>query len=220
MTMWDTATPFGPIQSEREVQNLRLRTVILAGHAGDADTARAHLADPDPVVRAAAVSALARAEALDAHTLRASLADEHPSVRRRAVEVAAAAGFAPHEVDLTPLLDDPDDRVVEVAAWGLGEQHPPAVAAVEPLCTLVREHADSLVREAAVAALGAIGNSAALDTILAATRDIATVRRRAIIALAPFDGPEVDAALARAVEDRDWQVRQAAEDLLAPPPPD
>ena len=33
------------------------------------------------------------------------------------------------------------------------------------------------------------------------------------IALAPFDGPEVDAALARALEDRDWQGRQAAEDL-------
>ena len=37
----------------------------------------------------------------------------------------------------------------------------------------------------------------------------------AVIALAPFEGPEVEAALARATEDRDWQVRQAAEDLLA-----
>ncbi|MFP3906108.1 MAG: hypothetical protein ACLFWR_03700, partial [Acidimicrobiales bacterium] len=54
--------------------------------------------------------------------------------------------------------------------------------------------------------------------ILAATTDIATVRRRAVIALAPFEGPEVDAALERARTDRDWQVRQAAEDLLAPPP--
>jgi hypothetical protein len=34
--------------------------------------------------------------------------------------------------------------------------------------------------------------------------------------VAPFDGPEVDAALARAREDRDWQVRQAAEDLTDP----
>jgi uncharacterized membrane protein len=40
------------------------------------------------------------------------------------------------------------------------------------------------------------------------------VRRRAVIALAPFDGPEVDDALERARTDRDWQVRQAAEDLL------
>jgi hypothetical protein len=36
-----------------------------------------------------------------------------------------------------------------------------------------------------------------------------------VIALAPFAGPEVDAALARALEDRDWQVRQAAEDLTS-----
>ena len=28
-----------------------------------------------------------------------------------------------------------------------------------------------------------------------------------------LDGPEVDAALTRALTDRDWQVRQAAEDL-------
>jgi len=32
--------------------------------------------------------------------------------------------------------------------------------------------------------------------------------------VAPFDGPEVDAALRAALDDRDWQVRQAAEDLL------
>jgi HEAT repeat protein len=69
------------------------------------------------------------------------------------------------------------------------------------------------VREAAVAALGAIGDAAGLPAILAATGDKATVRRRAVLALAPFGGDEVDAALARAREDRDWQVRQAAEDL-------
>jgi hypothetical protein len=34
-----------------------------------------------------------------------------------------------------------------------------------------------------------------------------------VLALAPFEGPEVDAALERAASDRDWQVRQAAEDL-------
>jgi hypothetical protein len=34
-----------------------------------------------------------------------------------------------------------------------------------------------------------------------------------VLALAPFDGAEVDAAIERALVDRDWQVRQAAEDL-------
>ena len=54
---------------------------------------------------------------------------------------------------------------------------------------------------------------AGLPAILRALDDKATVRRRAVIALAPFDGPEVDAALERSRTDRDWQVRQAAEDL-------
>src|SRR5437762_1926107 len=76
-------------------------------------------------------------------------------------------------------------------------------------------HADALCREAAVAALGAIGDPAGLPAILRATTDKPAIRRRAVLALAPFDGPEVDAALQRALTDRDWQVRQAAEDLLA-----
>ena len=39
------------------------------------------------------------------------------------------------------------------------------------------------------------------------------MRRRAVLALAAFEGPDVEAALARALEDPDWQTRQAAEDL-------
>ena len=53
-----------------------------------------------------------------------------------------------------------------------------------------------------------------LDAVLAGTHDKPAVRRRAVVSLAAFEGPEVDAALRRALGDRDWQVRQAAEDLL------
>jgi HEAT repeat protein len=102
---------------------------------------------------------------------------------------------------------------VEVAAWASGEREPPEPGAVDALTRLAAGHHDALVREAAVAALGAIGDPAGLPSILAALGDKATVRRRAVLALAPFDGPEVDAALATARGDRDWQVRQAAEDL-------
>jgi HEAT repeat protein len=89
-------------------------------------------------------------------------------------------------------------------------------ALVPVLARIATSHDDPLCREAAVAALGAIGDAAGLPAILAGTRDKATVRRRAVIALAPFEGAEVEAALRAALEDRDWQVRQAAEDLLAP----
>ena len=75
------------------------------------------------------------------------------------------------------------------------------------------------MREAAVAALGALGDDRALDAILAATTDRPAIRRRAVLALAPYVDPEHHgrggvAALERALADRDWQVRQAAEDIL------
>jgi HEAT repeat protein len=88
-------------------------------------------------------------------------------------------------------------------------------ATVRLLAHLAGEHADSLCREAAVAALGAVGHPDALAAVLRATDDRATVRRRAVLALAAFDGTEVTAALQRLTGDRDLQVRQAAEELLA-----
>jgi HEAT repeat protein len=86
---------------------------------------------------------------------------------------------------------------------------------VQALSDTVYKHPDALVREAAVAALGCIGTPSAKAPILHAIGDKATVRRRAIIALSAFEGDDVEAALSQATSDRDWQVRQAAEDLLA-----
>jgi HEAT repeat protein len=72
------------------------------------------------------------------------------------------------------------------------------------------------VREAAVAAIGAIGDELGLPAVLKATTDKPAVRRRAVLALAAFDGPEVDAAWERARSDRDRQVRDAVDELLGP----
>lgn len=90
---------------------------------------------------------------------------------------------------------------------------------MQRLIDLTTSHEDPLVRESAVAALGALGDERAVPAILRACADKPTIRRRAVLALAPFSGPEVDAALGRALEDRDWQVRQAAEDVLGPSAP-
>lgn len=186
--------------------------VALAGHRGDETTVRAGLDAGDPRTRAVALGALARIGRLRAADLRAALTDPDPSVRRRAAE---EAGRAPAVVvDLVPVLADPDPSVVEAAAWACGERDPAAPAAVTALSALAVDHDDPLCREAAVAALGALGHEDGLGAILAATRDKPAVRRRAVIALAPFEGENVDAALQRALEDRDRQVRQAAEDLL------
>lgn len=192
----------------------RRRRAALAGHAGDEATARDLLHDADPGTRATALGALARLDAATVDDLRAAVSDPAPAVRRRAAEVVAAHDPGP-AVSLLGLLADDDPTVVEVAAWACGERRPAEPGAVDALAALATGHADALCREAAVAALGAIGDEAGLAAILRATTDRATVRRRAVIALAPFEGPEVEAALARALSDRDWQVRQAAEDLLA-----
>ncbi len=189
----------------------RRTAAAVAGHLGDEAAARAGLGDPSPAVRATALSALARMERATTDDVRAALADGDPAVRRRALEVAVP--FA--DVDLVGmLLHDDDDLVVETAAWALGERggDDEAVAALSVVAT---SHDEALCREAAAAALGAIGDPAGLPALLAATRDKPAVRRRAVIALAPFEGEEVTEALQRALTDRDWQVRQAAEDLLA-----
>ena len=201
----------------------RRRQAVLAGHRGDGAAARAGLHDADPAVRAASLGALNRIGAATGEDLTAALADPDPAVRRRACEVAA--GRPEGGEDLRALLDDADPSVVETAAWALGEHGQAAAEAVVALARIATDHADPLCREAAVAALGAIGDPSGLAAILAATSGRPAVRRRAVIALAAYEGPTVDEALRRALGDRDWQVRQAAEDLLdvrpgeSPPPP-
>jgi len=190
----------------------RRRQVVVAGHEGDAATARAGLTDPDPRVRTAALGALERCDALSTDELGAALADADRAVRRRAALVAA--GRDDVAGPLHALLDDPDDTVVEVAAFAWGER-PDGAEAVDRLAGLATTHDDALCREAAVAALGSIGDPKGLAAVLAGCADRATVRRRAVLALAAFEGPQVTEMLERLSEDRDLQVRQAAEDLLA-----
>ena len=164
-------------------------------------------------MRSTALGALARLDELTAAELAAGLEDDAPGVRRRALSIAATRpGDEPPAT--VPLLDDPDPVVAETAAWACGERMPTEAAAAEALARLAREHPEHLVREAAVAAIGAIGDPVGLPAVLAALGERATIRRRAVVALAAFEGPEVDAALRTALDDRDRQVRQTAEDLL------
>ncbi len=192
----------------------RRRDAALAGHAGDEAAARRALADPAAAVRATALGALARAGQLRVADVIAAGDDHEPVVRARAAEVTAVLGPVAARVALRALAD-PDARVVEAGCFALGEIGQGGVSTVTTLSDVGRDHPDPLCREAAVAALGAIGDPSGLPAILHATSDKPAVRRRAVLALAPFEGPDVDAALERALTDRDWQVRQAAEDLGA-----
>ena len=174
----------------------------------------------DARVRSAALGALIRGGGGPARAAwRISARDPDAAVRRRAGELAPSVVPAPGRGILT-LLTDSDAFVAETAAWALGETEwtgPTRARVVSALGRAAGEHPDPLVRESAVAALGAIGDDRGLPAILAACRDRPPIRRRAVLALAPFEGPEVGAALEAARADVDWQVRQAAEDLSESP---
>lgn len=190
---------------------LRRRQVTVAGHQGDVATARSGLSDDASVVRLSALGALSRIDALEPTDLEVALGDPSAAVRRRAAELAASFP----EIPLEAALRDPDPGVVEMAAWSAGEREDPRLV---PLLMAISDrtsgHADPLCREAAIAALGAIGDQSALEAVVAALDDKPAVRRRAAVALAAFDGPEAEDGLRRCLTDRDWQVRQVAEDLL------
>ncbi len=190
----------------------RRRQAARAGFTGDTEDAASALTDPDPDVREAGLRSLARRDRLDDRRLADALADAAPTVRIAALELAAhRPGPA-----IQHLLDDPEPAVVEQAAWACGERDTDDTPPITRLAALAVEHEDPLVREAAVAALGALGDDAGLPAVLAATSDKPAVRRRAVLALAAFDGPEVDAAWERARSDRDRQVRDAVDELLGP----
>lgn len=199
----------------------RRRSVVVAGHRGDLDTVRAHLRDTAGAVRASALGALARSGALEPADLVPALGDDEPAVRRRAAREAAALPDEPGPpgvvTALVALLDDDDPSVTEVAAFALGEVSPGGATAdvVAALGRTATDHPDALCREAAVAALGSLGDPAGIDSVLAACEDRATVRRRAVLALAAFEDERVTEQWRRLASDRDIQVRQAAEDLLA-----
>jgi HEAT repeat protein len=192
--------------------NDRWREVVEAGHRGGDDAvalARSAMNDADVAVRELALGALDRLGQLTDSDLVGALGDAAAPVRRRAVELIARRPA----IDLLPALDDDDPIVVEHAAWACGEHESVADDVLTRLIELAGASQVSLVREAAVAALGAIGDRRGLPAIIAGCADQPAVRRRAVLALAPFEGAEVEATIERALVDRDWQVRQAAEDL-------
>jgi HEAT repeat protein len=175
--------------------------------------------DPDARVRSVALGALVRAgsKRSAAGAWRHAANDPDANVRRRAAELAPALGPAASPTVLLALLTDPEPLVAEAAAFALGEHPHPTARVVVALSRAATTHDDALVREAAVAALGAIGDPGALPAVLAACDDKPAVRRRAVLALAAFEGDEVEQRLRMALTDRDWQTRQAAEDLLHKP---
>jgi HEAT repeats len=190
--------------------------LLRAGFADDADSAAliaAALGSGDPRTRVLALRAASRRHLLDSAGWTCAIEDDAGEVRREALTLYAHEGPRDDALDRCAqrALADPDPLVVDAAAFALGEHR--CVAAVDDLVTVAAHHRDPRCREAAVAALGDLGDERGRETIIAALGDKAPVRRRAVVALSNFEGPDVEAALESARADRDWQVRAAVDQL-------
>ena len=177
---------------------------------------RAARDDPDPAVRARAVRAAARLGRRSVADRVRGLRDAAVEVRRGACELEARSPRRSERVEAA-LIEVPGltRTPLVVVSGGRGAGRGPVTRRARPLAATARAHDDARCREAAIAALGAIGDPDGLDAVLAGLEDKPAVRRRAVVALAASVRRAVEAALARALEDRDWQVREVAQALLA-----
>jgi HEAT repeat protein len=191
-------------------------SLLRAGFAlGDdfASVLRTNTQSPIPRHRILALRGMVRQNLVTPDDWLRALSDAGVDVRREALNQIAHAELDDEHIfaALMRCLDDDDALVVDGAVFALGEHL--FVGAVEKLCVIATSHEDARCRESAIAALGAIGDDRARPAILGALDDKPPVRRRAIVALSNFEGPDIDEALARASEDRDWQVRAAVNQL-------
>lgn len=148
--------------------------------------------------------------------LLAALDDTDAAVRREAAEAAGHHAVTAQALGsrLARMFTDDDDvHCREAAAFALGESGD--LTAADTILAALEAEVSPLVREAAVAALGALGRPDTLAAVIGmTTREKPAVRRRAVVALAAFDDPGADAAIVAACKDRDRYVREAAEWLL------
>ncbi|HTJ40847.1 MAG TPA: HEAT repeat domain-containing protein [Kofleriaceae bacterium] len=185
---------------------------------GIAPDVAAHAGDPDPKVRALAVSVLAKLDAAGADAaIVTALGDDAPNVRASAARAAAVLarihGSAP--ASLAPALTAQlkakgwEDRMNAASALG-------AIGASSASAELARVLTDdnAWVREAAASSLGALKakDGPVVDALLAATRDdVPPVRRAAAAALVAIGDPRARARLDElAKNDPDDSVRRAA----------
>ena len=168
------------------------------------------LRDPIAAVRATALGARAQQGRLDAPSLVTAMADPSPAVRRRAAQLAGSWQGRSDALTgkLIDSLGDEDPLFVIAVLVALADRQ--AMAAITAVSAVARTSSEPLVIEEAIATLGALGDPEGLAIILAVLPTAkAPLRRRCVAALGAFEGVEVEAALDKLSEDRDWQVRQA-----------
>ncbi|MGB9358087.1 MAG: HEAT repeat domain-containing protein [Acidimicrobiia bacterium] len=173
----------------------------------------------DADVRRLAISVCVASGLTDASIMAVSrrlAVDEDGAARAMAAEALGGSGEAAIP-DLDRARTDDDPRVIESIATAYGELR--AGSAVPWLVEIATGDGDRSGREAAVAALGAIGDDAALPALLGlVAKAPPQVRRRAVVALTVFDDPAVEPAIRTAARDRNPSVREAAEMVVGRQP--
>lgn len=195
------------------------RQVVLAGYRNAVGELQAAFENGDESHRSSALGGLARSGALTGDDARRGTLDAAPRVRRRVASLLAVMHDGIEASDRIELLSalgrDLDDSVVEVACFAAGELDMTTHKLVSQLVSIGMDHTDPLCRESAVAALGSLGDPDGWPAIEHGCHDVPAIRRRAVLALVAFDHDRANELLHELTNDHDWQVRQAAEDLLS-----
>jgi HEAT repeat protein len=187
------------------------RDVVEAVLRGDSVALEAASHDAEPRRRVLAVRGWQRLGQLHGERAKTFLRDPDADVVREVLLQLPTTIDHDLVLEVRSALRHEDPLVAEAAALRLGEWG--EIESLDQLIDVAQHHEDARVRESAVVALGMIGDERGLPTVIGALDDKPPVRRRAVVALSNFEGPDVEAALTRAAEDRDWQVRAAVERL-------
>ncbi|MFH9062298.1 fumarate reductase/succinate dehydrogenase flavoprotein subunit [Streptomyces coeruleorubidus] len=185
------------------------------------DGLAAALAEPDPVVRTAALDVLRALRLGDVGLFADALADSDTAVRVEAVRALVSVDAAR---ELARAVTDPSREVrvtiakglATVGAERLADDLPPnadpAADLIAPALTALLDDPDALVRAAAYGALGTTGCPAPLTerAVAALSEQAWQVRAGAATALSVTDPEVAVPALAKALADANADVRKAA----------
>jgi cyclophilin family peptidyl-prolyl cis-trans isomerase/HEAT repeat protein len=179
------------------------------------------LADPWPVMRVAAVTALA---AIDGENFLQVLSGIDPdpdwTVRNAVVNALATLGDAVPDAAWKPYLDDADRRTWPATMRALAAaKTPEAKASAEQLIKARLTHEDAIVRATAAGLVAetkmADGPALLAAAWQAAKNDIEIDAKVSILeALIALKAPQAQAFVTEALNDRDWAVRLKARAML------
>jgi len=209
------------IEGAPETVRISIATAIgRIGRHRDAQVIEFLLKDPSPLVRRAAVEALAHLEpGSAAESLRLALADEAPMVR---IAAAGALGATGNEqvIDVLRCLADDEDanvRAAAVRAVGVGfatsdrQSGRPEVMSV--IQTALEDEAP--VALAGIEALRSLGGTASESLLPVLGRSEPEVVQEAVRCLGELGDASAGEALLPLVSHRDWTVRSEAIQVLA-----